>query len=324
MNSLNREHIVHLITAFRLYHYEEEDFYLMLEWADGGNLRDLWKAIPRPERTATLIRATIEQLLGLAEALCACHYGNRDGFNYRHGDLKPENILCFRSGGELGTLKITDWGFAKRHQYDTEERSYNTRVEYGTRRYEAPEIETGLRSSYLGQSKDRRSRLSDIWTMGCVTLEFIIWLVYGLDGLDYFNSSIDGPYAGATPYYEIQESRVATVHRAVLRYMDRLEHEPACVVGRTALGDLLEVVRTGLLVVKLPRHMGSTRIDLDLDPQHDDLPQLPDIRLPSIQITPAEQPQPEFVGPARIRADEFRDRLRMILENDEDESYWSI
>ena len=51
--------------------------------------------MPRPNWQLSIVKAIIEQLLGLAEALRACHYLDSKGSNYRHGDLKPENILWY-------------------------------------------------------------------------------------------------------------------------------------------------------------------------------------------------------------------------------------
>lgn len=273
MNSLNQNHIVRFITAFRRGQRGNEDHYLMFEWADGGNLRTLWKTCKQP-LSAKLIRGVTKQLLGLANALEAAHYLDKSGASFRHGDLKPENILWFKSGDDgIGTLKICDWGISKEHNIITELRTNNTTAEYGTRRYEAPEVETGISvAKRLDQSIKpldkpikRRSRLYDIWAMGCITLEFIIWLVYGQNGLLKFNASVkgDSPDNGSfsSPFYQIRiegGKKVARVHHVVVQWMDEMAKDPSFAVGTTALGDLLELVREKLLVVKLPRRMGDT------------------------------------------------------------------
>ncbi|KAL2128804.1 hypothetical protein VTI74DRAFT_8610 [Chaetomium olivicolor] len=145
MNSLRQEHIVRFLTAFRHGDQGREDHYLMFEWADGGNLLNLWKTLNQP-LTPRLIKAAVKQLLGLANALCKAHYPET-GPTFRHGDLKPANILWFKGNDdndEIGTLKIADWELAKQHNIVTEFRTNKTSSEYGTRRYEPPEEETGL------------------------------------------------------------------------------------------------------------------------------------------------------------------------------------
>ncbi|KAK7709694.1 hypothetical protein SLS57_008599 [Botryosphaeria dothidea] len=110
--------------------------------------------------------------------------------NWRHGDLKPDNILRFvdstTAERSLGTLKIADLGLAKLHDVDTNLRAEPTSQRCGTLKYEPPEA--------LYPHRSPRSRRYDIWSMGCIILESIIWLLYGYDGLEVFNGEmIDDP-----------------------------------------------------------------------------------------------------------------------------------
>ncbi|CAO2649036.1 Nn.00g099850.m01.CDS01 [Neocucurbitaria sp. VM-36] len=355
MNELKQEHIVHFVTAFRRRKENGgEEHYLMFEWADGGNLRSLWKATPSPHLAASVVKDAIKQILGLARALEAAHNLNRTGASYRHGDLKPENILRFSGGGSIGTLKIGDWGEAKEHEQVTEMRPSKTTAKYGTRRYEAPEVETGVRAKWLGQSTRRRSRLYDIWAMGCITLEFIIWLLYGPEALNRFNQEL-----GEESFYQIDilnGKKVARVHDTAASWMSQMVEDPRCNVGNTAIGDLLEFVRTALLVVKLPRRLGTNLSDIPERPRADSvfkepgiernngmaevLPseatenfeEVPTASIPSFSFTPAEvqparipvQPEPEPEGHARCLATDFRRQMEHIDAEDEDESYWYI
>ncbi|KAI4663972.1 uncharacterized protein J4E79_003472 [Alternaria viburni] len=180
LNELNHDHIVRFVTAFRRHReHGGPDHYLVFEWADGGNLRSMWKREHSPILTAALVKDAMFQILGLARALEAAHNLDMTGASYRHGDIKPENILCFSNGRTIGTLKIDNWGEAKEHGQVTELRPSKTTAKYGTSVYQAPEVETGVRARYLGQSTKRRSRLYDVWAMGCITLEFTIWLLEG-------------------------------------------------------------------------------------------------------------------------------------------------
>ncbi|CAN9349867.1 unnamed protein product [Alternaria alternata] len=354
MNELNQDHIVRFITAFRRRReHGGQDHYLMFEWADGGNLRSMWKREKSPNLTAALVKDAMSQILGLARALEAAHKV-RNGTSYRHGDLKPENILCFNNGHTIGTLKIGDWGEAKEHDKVTEMRPSKTTAKYGTRLYEAPEVETGVRATYLGQSTKRRSRLYDIWAMGCITLEFTIWLLKGHEGLTDFRRDL-----GEGSFYEVDiqnGKKVAYVHRAAIFWMDRMAEDPRCQVGSTAIGNLLELVRTALLVVKLPRRLATdaseqperrrtdsgvseARFVTNSSPANDtpfdhgdipDPPPAPDV--PSLSITLVEtepgrmplQPEPEGQGPARCLATDFRFRMEELIAEDEDEleGYW--
>ncbi|KAJ3533867.1 hypothetical protein NM208_g7792 [Fusarium decemcellulare] len=359
MKELNQKHIVKFITAFRR---GEEDHCLMLEWANGGNLKNLWENFRRPLLTGSLVKATFEQLHGLAQALYRAHYPESpavDGF-YRHGDLKPENILWFKDEhgerGEMGTLKICDWGLAKNHPIITELRTKPTTTGYGTRRYEAPEESTSNNSSLMVQDRSgkdvkKRSRLYDIWAMGCIALEFLIWLMYGPAELDRFNRQVRGKLDENLPLYEVNKKGEAKVHRVAEKWMKHMAKDPACEVGQTALGNLLELIRDQLLVVKLPTGLGS-QVDMSAMPNNTrslplsqnitleiDSPSSPPstTNVPAVTLTEApltdasaktgalidsELKLPRSARGGRVRAKDFFDRMEVISGDDESERYW--
>lgn len=104
--------------------------------------------------------------------------------------------------------------------------------------------------------------------MGCITLELVIWLLYGLDGLYKFNRDLVWEFSADSPFYQtttVNGNKVAKVHSAVVRWMDNISQDTSLQVGTTALGDLLDLIRSGLLVVKLLRQMGSNPSSIDFD-----------------------------------------------------------
>jgi serine/threonine protein kinase len=343
MNTFSDKHIVRFITSFvRRGTSDDVEHYVMFEWADGGNLSDFRAACPNPELTPTLIKWVTRQLCGIAQALSKAHYLDEEG-SYRHGDLKPANILWFKQGHtEFGTLKIGDWGEAKEHYNRTEDRDqqgHDTTTKYGTRRYEPPEVETGLRFKLSPTTSNVRSRLYDIWGIGCITLEFLIWLIYGLDELKRFNKQNIGDYGVSEMFYEVSFGKPAKVHAVVEYRMEQMAKEPCCSRGKTALGDLLDIVRTGLLIVKLPPDGGARRPHLDsnnvLEKPHSNTSGLQPLISSSeifdtgggndiaIQVTQDLQvptlASPE--EPTRCLATDFEDRLKEILANEHDD-YW--
>lgn len=91
-----------------------------------------------------------------------------------HGDIKPRNLLWFKEWRgfssqhhELGVLQVADFGISSMHHTDTRSA---VDMRGGTKTYRPPEVETELG---LG------SRSFDIWSLGCVFLEFLCWLVKG-------------------------------------------------------------------------------------------------------------------------------------------------
>ncbi|KAF2714315.1 hypothetical protein K504DRAFT_528668 [Pleomassaria siparia CBS 279.74] len=293
INILNHPHVTKCIAAIR----RGDSRYFMFPWADGGSLRDYWDKFPKQTPNAELILQTIQQLRGVADALDSLHnfkvasseieeavdrldgsfdhpevlvrdedddiiehIDNVSQHSIRHGDLKPENMLRFmyqQSG--LGTLKIADMGLAKQHILKTQNRDQLTSTRYGTIRYESPETVT--------TNQGGRSRLYDVWSMGCITLEFIIWVLHGNDALNKFHSQVRGDSQQVCQYFEITDAKefqqtgaLAKIHRVVLRWINHIkDYDPECSQD-SAIRDLLNIVRERLLVVNLPiNHMSITQ-----------------------------------------------------------------
>ncbi|KAL1599047.1 hypothetical protein SLS59_006497 [Nothophoma quercina] len=291
LDTLNHDHIVRFITAFqcRLDGYEEQ--YLMFEWADGSNLRDLWVSIPEPKLEPRLIKAALIQLKGLAEALNAAHYV-KDGLSYRHGNLKPENIWWFSDGTTLGKLKIGGWSEAKSPHVARKLWPKHGAAMYGARLYEPPEVMTDIDPTFLRQATQRHSRLCDICSMGCITLEFVVWLLYGVQGLNEFNCSIQGNSGVHSAFYRIPDRKnrhVAEVHDRVIHWMNFMSKDSACRNRngtKTALGDVLAIVRDKLLVVEPPEPKHDRRSLAISRPQEFDAAQ--NVGVPTITVTLAQ------------------------------------
>jgi serine/threonine protein kinase len=136
----------------------------------------------------------------------------------RHGDIKPENILWFSDGGGRGSLKITDFGIA--HFSTKDAVPAVTRGPVGmSPSYRAPECD--LPDWML-------SPAADIWSLGCVFLEFATWFFGGWQSVLRFGSDRKTPdpaYPATAPFqsdkfYTIEgygtEHLRATVKQAVV------------------------------------------------------------------------------------------------------------
>ena len=298
ISGLNHRNIIQRIAAIK----RGKKRYFMFQWADGGSLGDFWKDNPRPNLNPGFIKEIVMQLRGLADALHELHTYKG---SYRHGDLKPENILRFKDATCVGVLKIADMGLAKHHTALTYMRP-QTSTRYGTVRYEPPEVVTH-KASEAG-----RSRLYDIWSMGCITLEFIVWLLYGYHDLMKFNDSIKSSVEESSPYFKVGIDNVAHVHPVVRACMDHIFKDPECTGngGNTAIRDLLDIVKTNLLVVHLPQHRASNLASIAGNVAVTDT---------DSRLSPTYRP----IGPTRATASHFHNLLDdMIGKGKEDESYW--
>ncbi|KAI0468301.1 hypothetical protein F4859DRAFT_491162 [Xylaria cf. heliscus] len=87
----------------------------------------------------------------------------------RHGDIKPENLLWYKDQkDEFGVLRFTDFGVSELNSSLSKSKVVSNIA--GTLAYRAPE-------SDIPEWPTRQS--ADMWSLGCVYLEFITWLLGG-------------------------------------------------------------------------------------------------------------------------------------------------
>jgi serine/threonine protein kinase len=145
--------------------------YLVLEWADGGNLAEHLSGAPLPARSAALL------LLPLARAAAFAH-----ARGIIHRDLKPANVLlqtidkeaAAEASGQasrgssvpafpLAVPKIADFGLAKR--LDADQGQTQTGDVLGTPHYMAPEQALG-RTRQVGPA-------TDVYALGAVLYQML-------------------------------------------------------------------------------------------------------------------------------------------------------
>lgn len=257
---------------------------MIFPWADGGNLLNEWERLPPHDVGAEKVLWFLEQFVGLCEALEELH--TKETQNCIHGDLKPENILIFSQPGSNPIFQIADLGLAAFHIEAHTNMRMASGVGSGTSRYKPPEMETmNLEVS--------RGRAYDIWSMGCILLEFLVWLTSGYDGLRKFQSS-------TTYFWDLSRSG-SILHSAVEIYLDLAETELA---SSPVLSDVVLLVKKQLLVQK-PERVGAKKLRENLQRIRDKrdgsaLSSLTPVRftLPDagIDSTKRQAPAPHIVG----------------------------
>lgn len=226
--------------------------YFVFPWADGGNLWELWEDHDSHQQRSDIARQCIprivEQLVGLTGALAKLHdLGNGKASSYRHGDLKPENILIFDKHKFPGIWKLADLGLAKYHMEATGDRINPTSTAGGgTISYQPPES--------ARPKSAPTSRLYDIWSMGCIILQLMTWLVYGTGNIKQLTRETQSVFKRESSYWKASWSdgrglHNIHVHPFVKQHMKQMRHD---VGGSKALLDLLSVVEYRLLVIELP------------------------------------------------------------------------
>ncbi|KAF5666823.1 serine threonine kinase [Fusarium circinatum] len=240
----NRQlHLVTPISSYSTHNLGESKGFLIFPWAKRGNLKVFWKSIENkdgiipdsnPRRRLDRMKWTFEQMRGLCNALVELHehhfqVGSEHG-NCRHGDLKPENILAFQEDG-ADILRIADLGLAKFHIKSTSDRKRAkeyTETITGTTQYMPPEFHVN------GQI----SRRHDVWSLGCIFLEFIIWTAWGLKGLNVFN------FRDYQQFWQIRRKRKDVVHDDIKIWIRSMEK---ALSRQTALRDVLNLITSRML-----------------------------------------------------------------------------
>ncbi|KAI1261434.1 kinase-like protein [Xylariaceae sp. FL1019] len=232
--------------------------FVIFPWASGGNLFDLWRSSPKASRTwrPDLFQWSFEQMFGIVDAIRALH-----DKNCRHGDLKPENILHFTGsedlksqGNQLGNLVVADVGVSKIHHQATELRHEGTDTKATTPSYEAPEVEFNRQTP--------RGRRYDMWSIGCMYLEFVIWLLYGFDAIVAFRElrrPSHDPFPQKAAFYRRNEAEEPEIHPAVTEILHALGRDPRCARG-TGLADLIHIIECDLLRIDLKERVEAQEL----------------------------------------------------------------
>ncbi|KAH8896573.1 kinase-like protein [Thozetella sp. PMI_491] len=221
---------------------ESMEFFLMFECAE-SNLERFWKRTPASLeeefpalKGGYIARWVAMQCKGLADALATLHSlpksqeqsDNNIPTRGLHGDIKPANILRYINwkdpanpkqplSAPLGVLQLTDFGLSSIHHTDT---VADVKMKVGASPYKPPETHLVMP---ISQSLD-------IWTLGCLYLDFLTWLVMGQEGQEKFvdkRRKHRGLSNDSHPcFFEVFEDKQGWTHvsisRAVLKWAQRL------------------------------------------------------------------------------------------------------
>jgi serine/threonine protein kinase len=194
-----------------------------------GDLYHQLRTTSPPNLTREVEGNLLENIHGVCDAIRYLHDSGelpsrsgeqrmkRIGF---HHDLKPANILLFHEPGGRDFWKIGDFGSGavKFVRLDSEEEMYNRKASTGDPIYSAPE--------YVVEG--RVSRPKDIWSLGGIFLEVLVWTMAGsTDGVEAFEAarnefSRDSPDDAPT-YWCQNANGQPSRNPAVDRVLERME-----------------------------------------------------------------------------------------------------
>lgn len=187
----DEKHLIKLLFSFQ----HGEKSVLVFEWAE-NSLDTMWDEPNANLWVRNHLKDTwmAKQFHGLASALRQIHGRisgtdgdpNSDSLQERacgrHGDIKASNILWFtRIGEERNHLVLSDLGLTSYHHRGTRSNVRWSRIGGHTRTYRPPEVDLD----------GRVSPAYDIWSLGCVFLQFCIWYIGGQKALDQFRTDLE-------------------------------------------------------------------------------------------------------------------------------------
>jgi len=255
-----------------------------------SNLRQYWEE-KEPHLSLDNLNWWLKQMLGLASALCTIHnfrsatpinrivqktsqpdhflstrkmVMSREEERYgRHGDLKPENILWFEATesapDNLGILQIADLGLGAFHRLGSRS-NVEAKSVGGSPTYVPPECA-------LDQPI---SRAYDIWSLGCIFLECVIWLLEGPKGLgdfadDRLIKAPDGVYDDSFFIVTLRSDtgKYAADVRLSVREWIRNLHTHRRVSA--FIHDMLDLIAQEMLVVRPQDRITSRRLSQKLE-----------------------------------------------------------
>ncbi|KAK1959983.1 kinase-like protein [Colletotrichum sublineola] len=243
-----------------------DHYFLVFPWAD-GNLREFWlknhsfNPSVRPD-----VLWFFNQCKGLVKALRMIHHytsmsipqtnikaridelkqGKKPKDWGRHGDIKPENILWFQDyRNSRNFLVISDFGLTRFNTTNSRSKVPQHAIAGYSGTYRPPELDLGkhVSPSY------------DIWSLGCVFLEFVSWFLLGATRTqdDFTNERLRGEnntslkedkfFVIDGPSDSSQERR-AKVKPSVISWIDKLHAQESCT---EPLHELLDLIEHGML-----------------------------------------------------------------------------
>ncbi|KAL1865018.1 hypothetical protein Daus18300_007365 [Diaporthe australafricana] len=257
--------------------HKTPEFFLVFECAE-SNLDRFWKTSP-PEKLmkdhglnrVQLSRWVATQCRGLAQGLKTLHSHTEDKsesptkanqkvdqpLHGLHGDIKPANILRYTNWKDpespikplhapLGVIQITDFGLSSYHHTLT---AQDINIKIGASAYKPPEAHLIYPVS----------QSLDIWTMGCLFLDFVTWLLLGDNGRQEFGrrrekSGRDLISDSHPCFFDVREKKGTTQvskSRAVILWAEKL-----CETERSQfIHEFVELIIAKMLVIEDKAHL---------------------------------------------------------------------
>ncbi|TDZ30733.1 Cyclin-dependent kinase A-1 [Colletotrichum spinosum] len=244
-----KQHLIQLLATFEVVNNAAggmSTFYFLFDWAE-GSLTKFWQNNQQLVRDKRHCHWMATQFYEICEALQCVHNDRMPTLKYiedrasnhslygRHGDIKPGNFLWFRTASShAGLLALSDFGLGRLHTQVSRSKQDPRNLERSAS-YRCPEFDLPS-----GQVSPR----SDIFSLGCVFLEYVTWFFHGYNVIDqdFPNARLENDIYGfeSDTFFSIRNQQ-AYIKPAVLSWIEQLQRHPDC---SWYLMDLLDVIKT--------------------------------------------------------------------------------
>jgi serine/threonine protein kinase len=152
----------HIMVSYTGFEYKDQ-IYVVSERGSGNILDFMTTKYTNKTQAGIDYEWMLQQFRGLAEALKLIHGSTELPYTGFHHDIKPQNILVFapwKDDMTESTLKLCDWGLAV----------------MGPGNHSAEPISIpGYWPPEAGEKGSHSSQPHDVWSLGCVFLEILVW-----------------------------------------------------------------------------------------------------------------------------------------------------
>lgn len=196
----------HLLTMLTAFVHGRHDFSFVFPLAE-CSLETHWSRPSAWRWEADSFRWAADQMCGIMGALERLHEPTHlherrlepeDRFGL-HADIKPENILLFRSAQHpRGRLVLSDFGLSQFHRETSRSNIPNHNIPGGSQ-YRPPECDV---------EGGKISRKYNIWTLGCLFVDLLTWLLGGPRLLERMEREVEVAYITGglrKMFYEIND-----------------------------------------------------------------------------------------------------------------------
>ncbi|OHW97772.1 protein kinase [Colletotrichum incanum] len=254
----SKKHLIRLLATFEVVNPATgtSTFYLLFDWAE-GSLNKFWENNTGLVGNKSHCEWMATQFYEISEALQCVHNDRAPTLRYledrdsnvelygRHGDIKPGSFLWFHTSTSPGLIALSDFGLGRLHTQVSRSKQDPKNIER-TATYRSPEFDLPL-----GQVSPR----SDIFSLGCVMLEYVTWFLMGLDAVEKAfpdaRSERDIYGFDSDIFFSIKNEK-AFLKPSVAKWIQELQNHRDC---SWYIWDLLEIIKDRMLDPN-----GATRI----------------------------------------------------------------